>query len=57
MQNETSDTLSDMVSCDPFRANRKCSICFIISFVGLAMGISLVFLLDPLINKILAQVR
>ncbi|CAF1189538.1 unnamed protein product [Rotaria sordida] len=44
----------EMSSFKPCRTNRKCSICFIISFIGLIMGLVMLILFDPLVNKILA---
>ncbi|CAF3173289.1 unnamed protein product [Rotaria socialis] len=49
------DTLSEMSPFKPFRTNYKCSVCFILSFLGLILGIILLVLLDPLVNNILAH--
>ncbi|CAF1070688.1 unnamed protein product [Rotaria magnacalcarata] len=53
--NDSPDTLSEMSPFKPFRTNCKCSVCFILSFLGLILGIILLVLLDPLVNNILAQ--
>jgi hypothetical protein len=45
-----------MSSFNPWRTNRKCSICFIITSIIFLMGILMLVLINPLVNKILANV-
>ncbi|CAF2494228.1 unnamed protein product [Rotaria sp. Silwood2] len=55
LQNDAPDSSLEMLSFNPCRTNCKCSICFIISVIGLIMGVVMIILLDPLVNKILAN--
>jgi len=55
VQNDLLDTSVEMPAFNPCRRSCKCSTCFILSCVSLVMGLVMLFTLDPMVNKILAN--
>lgn len=55
VQNDLPYTSIEMASFNPWRNNCKCSVCFVASCLFSILGIGLLFALDPLVKKILAN--